>query len=323
MKRKVALITGIGGQDGSYLAEFLLDKGYLVRGIIRRASLPNTKRFEHLVMKYGASDDPNTPFRVEYADLTDPQSLRKVIDKFKPDEEMFGIAPPPQSETTAMLPQSPYGIAKLAAYHLTRLYRNAYGLFACNGILFNHESPRRGFNFVTKKITKELSRIVVGELDKITLGNLDAKRDWGFSKEYIEAMWAILQQDKPDDFVIATEETHTVRDFLKESFALVGLNYEDYLQTSDKFHRPAEVPALLGNAQKAKLHLKWEPKVKFKELAHMMVDADLKEKLEETGLLPIQPGVVRENGYYIQKAKEILASRQGQSVQPSVENFSI
>ncbi len=360
MKRKVALITGIGGQDGSYLSEFLLEKGYLVRGIIRRASLPNTKRFEHLVMKYGASDDPNTPFRVEYADLTDAQSIRKVIDKFKPDEiynlgaqshvgisfdnaestinintlgplrileilrqsyphikyyqasssEMFGISPPPQNEATAMLPQSPYGISKLAAYHLTRLYRNAYGLFACNGILFNHESPRRGFNFVTKKITKELARIVAGEIDKITLGNLDAKRDWGYSKEYIEAMWAILQQEKPDDFVIATEETNTVRDFLRESFSLIGLNYEHFLEQSDKFHRPAEVPALLGDAKKAKMILKWEPKVKFKELAHMMVEADLKEKLEEAGVLPIQPGVTREPGYYIEKAKEIMAKRQ-------------
>ncbi|MBM3232283.1 GDP-mannose 4,6-dehydratase [Candidatus Pacearchaeota archaeon] len=360
MKRKVALITGVGGQDGSYLAEFLLDKGYLVRGIIRRASLPNTKRFEHLVLKYGASDEPNTPFRVEYADLTDAQSIRKVIDKFRPDEiynlgaqshvgisfdnaestinintlgplrileilrqsyphikyyqasssEMFGIAQPPQNESTVMLPQSPYGIAKLAAYHLTRLYRNAYGLFACNGILFNHESPRRGFNFVTKKITKELAKIVAGEIDKITLGNLDAKRDWGYSKEYIEVMWAILQHDRPDDFVIATEETHTVRDFLKESFDLVGLKYEDYLEVSDKFHRPAEVPALLGDAKKAKVTLNWSPKVKFKELVYMMVEADLKEKLEEAGILPIQPGVVREKGYYLNKAKEILSYRQ-------------
>ncbi len=359
MTQKVALITGIGGQDGSYLAEFLLEKGYKVRGIIRRASLPNTKRFEHLITKYGDSDDPNTLFSVKYADLTDAQSLRNVINKFKPDEiynlaaqshvgisfdnaestlnintlgvlrilevlrqsyphikyyqasssEMFGISPPPQSETTVMLPQSPYGIAKLAAYHLTRLYRNAYGIFACNGILFNHESPRRGYNFVTRKITKELARIVTGEIDKITLGNLDAKRDWGYSKEYIEAMWAILQQDKPDDFVIATEETHTVRDFLKEAFSLVGLNYEDYLIQSDKFHRPAEVPALLGDATKAKAKLKWNPKVKFKELTYMMVEADLKEKLEESGIIPIQPGIIQPQGYYIDKAKEIMFSR--------------
>ncbi len=360
MTQKVALITGIGGQDGSYLAEFLLEKGYKVRGIIRRASLPNTKRFEHLIRKYGDSDDgPNASFSVKYADLTDAQSLRNVINKFKPDEiynlaaqshvgisfdnaestlninaigplrilevlrqsypqikyyqasssEMFGISPPPQSESTPMLPQSPYGIAKLAAYHLTRLYRNAYGIFACNGILFNHESPRRGYNFVTRKITKELARIVTGEIDKIILGNLDAKRDWGYSKEYIEAMWAILQQDKPDDYVIATEETHTVRDFLKEAFSLVGLNYEDYLVQSDKFHRPAEVPALLGDATKAKTKLNWNPQVKFKELTYMMVEADLKEKFEESGIIPIQPGIIRSQGYYLDKAKEIMSSR--------------
>ncbi|MSS74265.1 GDP-mannose 4,6-dehydratase [Candidatus Pacearchaeota archaeon] len=359
MKQKVALITGISGQDGSYLAEFLLEKGYKVRGIIRRASFTNTKRFEHLVKKYGSSDDPDVLFSVKYADLTDTASINAIIDQFKPDEiynlaaqshvgisfdnaestlninalgplrileilrrnyphikyyqasssEMFGISPPPQNELTSMLPQSPYGIAKLAAYHLTRLYRQAYGIFACNGILFNHESPRRGHNFVTKKITQELAKIVIGEIDKITLGNLDAKRDWGYSKEYIEAMWAILQQDKPDDFVIATEETHTVREFLKESFSLVGLNYEDYLVTSDKFHRPAEVPALLGDATKAKNQLNWNPQVKFKELTYLMVESDLKEKFEEKGILPIQPNVEREQGYYISKAKEFLSNQ--------------
>ena len=222
---------------------------------------------------------------------------------------MFGISPPPQNESTPMIPQSPYGISKLAAYHLTRLYRNAYGLFASNGILFNHESPRRGYNFVTRKITKELAKIVVGESDKIVLGNLDAKRDWGFSKEYIEAMWAILQQPTPDDFVIATEETHTIEDFVKEAFSLVGLNYENHLITSNQFKRPAEVPALLGDSSKAKRILGWNPKVKFKEIAFMMVESDLKEKLEESGLIPIEPNVVRPEGYYIEKAKEILAKR--------------
>ncbi|MEK6910271.1 MAG: GDP-mannose 4,6-dehydratase [Nanoarchaeota archaeon] len=364
MWQKVALITGIGGQDGSYLAEFLLEKGYKVRGIIRRSSLPNTKRFEHLVKKYQhfeASDDNSSPFVVKYADLTDAQSIRAIIEKFNPDEiynlgaqshvgisfdnaestinintlgplrilevlrqmkskcryyqasssEMFGSSPPPQNENTPMLPQSPYGVSKLAAYHLTRLYRNAYGLYAANGILFNHESPRRGYNFVTKKITKELARIVAGEIDKITLGNLSAKRDWGFSGEYIQAMWAILQQPNPDDYVISTDETHTVRDFLQEAFAILGQDYEKFLLTSDKYYRPAEVPALLGDSTKAKKILGWEPKVKFKELTRMMVVADLKEKMEESGLIPIENGLTRSDDYYIEKAKELIKKRFG------------
>ncbi len=359
---KTALITGIGGQDGSYLAELLLEKGYHVRGIIRRSSLPNTKRFEHLVKKYhnlSASSDKDNPFIVKYGDLTDAQSMKALIEEFQPDEiynlaaqshvgisfdnaestlnintlgplrileilrqtksrckyyqasssEMFGISPPPQSESTTMLPQSPYGIAKLAAYHLTRLYRNAYGIHACNGILFNHESPRRGYNFVTKKITKEIARIVAGEIDHIVLGNMNAKRDWGYSKEYVEAMWLILQQDHPDDFVIATQETHTVEDFLREAFSLLGLDYQKYLISSDKYKRPAEVPALLGDASKAKRILGWEPKVKFKELAKMMLVSDLKEKMEEEGLIPIEPGVLRDDEYYIEKAKELLSKR--------------
>ncbi len=357
---KVALITGISGQDGSYLSELLISKGYRVRGIVRRSSTLNTKRIEHLVQKYGSEDDVNSQFLVVYADITDASSIRSILEKFQPDEiynlaaqshvgisfgnaqstinintlgtlrilealkdmksnarfyqasssEMFGISPPPQSETTAMLPQSPYGVAKLAAYHLTRLYRNAYGLFTANGILFNHESPRRGYNFVTKKIMQELASIVAGEKDKITLGNLDAKRDWGFSGDYVEAMWKILQHDTPDDFVIATEETHTVRDFLKESFSLVGLNYEDHLVISDRYKRPAEVPALLGDATKAKNVLQWEPKVKFKELVTMMLDAELKEKFEAKGILPVENGVEREEGYYIEKAKELTSRRQ-------------
>lgn len=364
--QKVALITGIGGQDGSYLAEFLLEKGYKVRGIIRRASLPNTKRFEHLIDKYQhfkASGDSSSPFLVKYGDLIDTQSIRAIIEEFRPDEiynlgaqshvgisfdnaestltintlgplkiletlkqlrsncryyqasssEMFGISPPPQNETTPMLPQSPYGISKLAAYHITRLYRNAYGLYAANGILFNHESPRRGYNFVTKKITKEIARLVAGETDKIVLGNLDAKRDWGFSKEYVEAMWMILQQPHPDDYVISTEETHTVRDFLREAFSLIGLDYEKFMVTSDQYHRPAEVPALLGDSTKAKKILGWQPKVKFKELVKMMVESDLREKLEESGLVPIEPGVKKPEGFYIEKAKEIMAKRSNTS----------
>lgn len=355
MSTKTALITGIGGQDGSYLAEFLLNKGYRVRGIIRRASLPNTRRIETLVRKYGAVDDPNATFLVKYADMTDAQSIRAIIDKFEPDElynlaaqshvgisfdnaestinintlgplriletlrqtkaptrfyqasssEMFGISPPPQSETTLMLPQSPYGISKLGAYHLTRLYRNAYGMFAANGILFNHESPRRGYNFVTRKITKELAKLLVGETDEIVLGYLDAKRDWGYSAEYISAMWSILQQPAADDFVISTEEMHTIREFLVEAFALVGLDSSIFLKQSDQFKRPAEVPALLGDCSKAKRVLNWAPKVKFKELVRMMVEADLKEKFEETGIVPIVPGLVREEGYHIEMGREL------------------
>jgi len=359
MSQKVALITGIGGQDGSYLAEFLLEKGYKVRGIIRRTSLPNTKRFEHLVKKYqnfNATSDYDIPFSVHYADLTDAHSLRLIIEKFNPDEiyhlaaqshvgisfdnaestinintlgplrileilrqsksrckyyqasssEMFGSSPPPQDESTQTFPQSPYGVSKLAAYHLARLYRDAYGIYAANGILFNHESPRRGYNFVTRKITKELARIIVGETNKIMLGNLDSMRDWGFAKEYVRAMWEILQQPKPEDYVISTGETHTIREFVKEAFDLVGLNYEDYLVISDQYKRPAEVPALLGNSAKAKKILGWNPQVKFKELVKMMVAVDLKEKMEETGVIPFEPHIEKDNEYYIEKAKEIL-----------------
>ena len=349
--KKVAFITGIGGQDGSYLAEFLLSKGYLVRGITRRTSLPNQTRIDHLD-KYGAY--PDSPYYTIYGDLSDAASIRNALEEFKPDEvynlgaqshvgisfhnpestinfnllgtlrileairdmklncrfyqasssEMFGISPPPQNEETPMLPQSPYGISKLGAYHLTRLYRTAYGVHASNGILFNHESPRRGWNFVTKKITRELAKIIVGEKKKITLGNLDAKRDWGYSKEYVEAMWMILQHEKPDDFVISTNETHTVRDFLREAFNIFGLNFEDFLETSDRYKRPAEVPALLGDHSKAKTILNWEPKTKFKDLVRMMVIADLKEKLEQKGLIPLRESEMPDE-FYIQKGIEL------------------
>lgn len=349
--KKVAFITGIGGQDGSYLAEFLLSKGYLVRGITRRTSLPNQTRIDHLD-KYGRY--PESPYYTIYGDISDATSIRSALEEFKPDEiynlgaqshvgisfhnpestinfnllgtlrileaikdmkltcrfyqasssEMFGISPPPQSEETPMLPQSPYGISKLGAYHLTKLYRNAYGVFASNGILFNHESPRRGWNFVTKKITREIAKIIVGEKTKITLGNLDAKRDWGYSKEYVEAMWRILQHENPDDFVIATNETHTVRDFLREAFNLFGLNFEDFVETDDKYKRPAEVPALLGDYSKAKRVLNWEPKTKFKDLVKMMVASDLKEKLEQKGLVIID-GLDKSEDFYIQTGIEI------------------
>jgi GDPmannose 4,6-dehydratase len=350
--KKVAFITGIGGQDGSYLAEFLLSKGYLVRGITRRASLPNQTRIDHLIDLYSHSSD--SPFYTIYGDLSDATSIRNALETFKPDEiynlgaqshvgisfqnpestinfnllgtlrileaikdmnlncrfyqasssEMFGISPPPQSEITPMLPQSPYGVSKLAAYHLVRLYRNAYGVFASNGILFNHESPRRGWNFVTKKITREIAKILVGEKKKLVLGNLDAKRDWGYSKEYVEAMWKILQHDRPDDFVISTNETHTVRDFVREAFNLFELNFDDFLEISERYIRPAEVPALLGDCSKAKNILNWEPKIKFKELVRMMMASDLKEKLEQTGLVPID-GIKKSDDFYIEKGIEL------------------
>ena len=349
--KKVAFITGIGGQDGSYLAEFLLSKGYLVRGIFRRSSFPNSARNDHLNIY---DDDPDAPYHAVYADLSDSTSIRNALEKFRPDEiynlgaqshvgisfnnpestinynllgtlrileaikdmkldcrfyqasssEMFGKSPPPQNEETLMLPQSPYGISKLGAYHLTRMYREAYGLFASNGILFNHESPRRGWNFVTKKITREIAKILVGEKDKIVLGNLDAKRDWGYSKEYVEAMWMILQHKEPDDFVIATQETHTVREFVKESFEIFGLNWENFVVIDEKFKRPAEVPALLGDASKFKRIFDWEPKTKFKDLVKMMVVFDLKEKLEQTGKITID-GVEKSDSFYIEKGIEL------------------
>ncbi len=349
--KKVAFITGIGGQDGSYLAEFLLSKGYLVRGIIRRSSLPNSARIDHLDV-HGPNLD--SPYYLIYGDLSDATSIRNALEEFKPDEiynlgaqshvgisfsnpestinfnllgtlrileaikdmnlscrfyqasssEMFGISPPPQNEETQMLPQSPYGIAKLGAFHLTRMYRNAHGIFASNGILFNHESPRRGWNFVTKKITREVAKVLVGEKKKILLGNLDAKRDWGFSKEYVEAMWRILQHDKPDDFVIATNETHTVRDFVKEAFDIFELNFEDFVGVDDRYKRPAEVPALLGDYSKARKVLNWEPKTKFKDLVRMMVISDLKEKLEQKGIIPID-GTEKSDDFYIEKGIEL------------------
>lgn len=352
--KKVALIFGISGQDGSYLAELLVSKGYLVRGVIRRASFPNTARIEGLDTyddKFGKTDE--SPFYLLYGDLADATSIRNVLEKVKPDEiynlgaqshvgisfenpestinynalgplrileairdmklpckyyqasssEMFGITPPPQDENTSMQPQSPYGVSKLAAYHLTKIYRKAYGLFASNGILFNHESPRRGVNFVTRKITLGISKILVGDLKKLKLGNLEAKRDWGFSKDYVEAIWAILQQDKADDFVIATKETHTIREFLQEAFNLIGLNWEDYVEISDDYKRPAEVPALLGNASKAEKVIGWNPKTKFKDLVVMMVAADIKTKLEEKGIIPM--GTNEADEYYLGKAREI------------------
>ena len=325
---KTALITGIGGQDGSYLAELLLSKGYNVRGTVRRASYPPTARIDHLLRDFGDDSDPDSRFRLYYADLGDVSSIRNVIEEVKPDElynlaaqshvgisfitaestmdfngigpfrildtlrrmgavtryyqasssEMFGASPPPQNEQTPFLPQSPYGISKVAAFYTTRMHRVAYGMFAANGILFNHESPRRGLNFVTRKITRGVASIIAGEIPNLQLGNLDAKRDWGFSGDYVDAMWRILQHSEPDDFVIATNETYTVREFLQETFALVGLDWKDFVVYADRYTRPAEVPALLGDAAKARRVLGWEPKVKFGQLCYMMLENDLQEK---------------------------------------------
>ena len=324
---KKALITGVGGQDGSYLSELLLTKGYKVHGVIRRASYPNTQRIDHLFREHDERD-LECMFKVTYCDLSDVSSIRNVLETVEPDEiynlasqshvgisfitgestmdinaigpfrildtlrqmgadvkyyqasssEMFGVSPPPQNEETQFLPQSPYGIAKVAAFYVTKMHRTAYGMFASNGILFNHESPRRGLNFVTRKITLSISQLLNGEIDKLYLGNLDAKRDWGFSGDYVNAMWMILQHDKPDDFVVATEETYTVRQFLKEAFGILNLDWQDFVEIESRYKRPAEVPALLGNAAKARRILGWRPKVKFKGLCKMMLEADLELK---------------------------------------------
>lgn len=320
---RVALITGCTGQDGSYLTELLLNKGYTVHGIIRRSSNFNTQRINHIY------EDPHESTRLflHYGDLTDANSLIDIITKSNPDEiynlgamshvqvsyqnpvyaadvvalgtirlleairqtgrcdkvkyyqasssEMFGKAPVPQCELTPFMPRSPYACAKLYAYYQTINYREAYGLFACNGILFNHESPRRGENFVTRKITRAATRIKLGLQDRLYLGNLTAKRDWGFASDYVEAMWLMLQHDKPDDYVIATGETHTVQEFLEAVFSLLELDWKQYIRIDDKYKRPAEVNILLGDATKARTILGWKAKVKFNELVKLMVDADM------------------------------------------------
>ncbi|CAH8268227.1 unnamed protein product [Arabidopsis lyrata] len=325
--RKIALITGITGQDGSYLTEFLLGKGYEVHGLIRRSSNFNTQRLNHIYI------DPHNVnkalMKLHYADLTDASSLRRWLDVIKPDEvynlaaqshvavsfeipdytadvvatgalrlleavrshtidsgrtvkyyqagssEMFGSTPPPQSETTPFHPRSPYAASKCAAHWYTVNYREAYGLFACNGILFNHESPRRGENFVTRKITRALGRIKVGLQTKLFLGNLQASRDWGFAGDYVEAMWLMLQQEKPDDYVVATEEAHTVEEFLDVSFGYLGLDWKNHVEIDPRYFRPSEVDNLQGDASKAKEVLGWKPKVGFETLVKMMVDEDL------------------------------------------------
>jgi len=323
---KCALITGVTGQDGAYLAEFLLNKGYEVHGIKRRTSLFNTDRIDHL---YQDPHEENRHFILHHGDMTDSSSLVRIIQQVQPDEiynlaaqshvavsfeepeytadsdaigalrileairilglekktrfyqastsELYGkVQETPQTETTPFYPRSPYGVAKLYAYWITVNYRESYGIYACNGILFNHESPRRGENFVTKKITMGLADIVNGKKDKIRLGNLKAKRDWGYAKEYVESMWLMLQQDKPDDFVIATGETHSVEDFCREAFAVVGRNYLNYIEVDKKYVRTNEVWELKGDASKAKEVLGWSPKTNFKQLVKLMVEHDIK-----------------------------------------------
>ncbi|MGA1823182.1 MAG: GDP-mannose 4,6-dehydratase [bacterium] len=324
---KKALITGITGQDGSYLAELLLSKGYEVHGLIRRASTFNTDRIDHLYHDFHYKD---ARLFLHYGDLSQSGQLTEFIYNVNPDEiynlgaqshvrvsfdmpeytgdvtglgvlrlleairktnrrvkfyqasssEMFGSSPPPQDENTLLRPQSPYAAAKVYAYHIVKNYRDAYKLFACNGILFNHESPRRGETFVTRKITRSVARIKFGLEDALYLGNLEAKRDWGYAKEYVEAMWLMMQQDKADEFVIGTGEAHSVKEFLSEAFSSVNLDWHDYVKTDPKYFRPTEVNHLLANAEKAKKILGWEPRTKFKELVRIMVDSDLKE-LEE------------------------------------------
>jgi GDPmannose 4,6-dehydratase len=322
MKR--ALITGITGQDGSYLAELLLNKGYEVHGIIRRASSFNSSRIDHL---YQDQHTRGVKLFLHYGDLSDSVNLVKLLYDLKPDEiyhlgaqshvrvsfdipeytaditgvgtirileairetgseprfyqasssEMYGkVAEVPQRETTPFHPRSPYAVAKVFSYWATVNYRESYNLFACNGILFNHESPRRGETFVTRKITRAVAHIKHGLQEKVYLGNMDAKRDWGYAPEYVEAMWLILQQEKPDDYVIATGETHSVNEFCEEAFAHVNLDWRKYVEIDKRYYRPAEVDLLIGDASKAAKILGWQPKTKFKDLVKLMVDADIK-----------------------------------------------
>ncbi len=331
---KKALITGITGQDGSYLAELLLHKGYEVHGIIRRASTFNTGRIDHLYV------DPhvnNVRFFLHYGDLSDPSQIDNLIYNIKPDEvyhlgaqshvrvsfdipeytgdvtglgtmrlleglrrsriscryyqasssEMFGNSPPPQGEGTPFYPRSPYAAAKVYAHWMTINYREAYDLYACSGILFNHESPRRGETFVTRKITRAVAAILAGRQEKLYLGNLKAKRDWGFAPEYVEAMWMMLQQDRADDYVIATGHTYSVEEFLEEAFSYAGLDHQKYVEIDPRYFRPTEVDVLIGDASKASEKLGWKPRVSFKELVRIMMDADM----EEAGLNPVGEGI--------------------------------
>jgi len=317
-----ALITGITGQDGSYLAELLLAKGYTVHGLIRRASTFHTERIEHL---YQDPHDPETRLVLHYGDLADSSQLTNLFYEVRPDEvyhlgaqshvrvsfdmpdytgditglgtvrlleairksgvqcrlyqasssEMFGDAPAPQNEQSPFQPRSPYAAAKLYAYWMVRNYREGYGLFACNGIMFNHESPRRGETFVTRKITRAVSAILAGRQQKLFLGNLEARRDWGFAPEYVEGMWLMLQQEAPCDLVFGTGATHSVQDFVEEAFGYVNLDWKDYVMEDPRYRRPTEVPLLQADPSEAKRCLGWEPTVAFRDLVRIMMDADL------------------------------------------------
>lgn len=329
---KTALITGITGQDGSYLAEFLLDKGYQVYGLVRRLSSPNLNRIAHIVDRITLLD----------GDLTDQSSLDTALRMAQPDEvynlgsqsfvptswnqptltgdvtglgptrlleairhyrkdikvyqasssEMFGTAEEsPQNEKTRFHPRSPYACAKVYAYHLAVNYRESYGMFVCNGILFNHESPRRGIEFVTRKITDGVARIHYGLAKELRLGNLEAKRDWGYAEDYVKTMWLILQQEKPDDYVIATGETHSVKEFAELAFKEVGLNWENYVVVDERFRRPADVHELCGDASKARQILGWKPEVTFEQLVKMMVKADL-ERVKESILERVKESIL-------------------------------
>lgn len=325
---KKALISGVGGQDGSYLAEFLLSKGYEVHGIIRRASTFNTSRIDHIIID--EQHMPGARFHFHYGDMADATSLIELVQKIQPDEiynlaaqshvrvsfetpeytsnadglgtlrlleairllgladkikfyqastsELFGkVQEIPQTELTAFYPRSPYAVAKLYAHWITKNYREAYNIFACNGILFNHEGARRGETFVTRKITRGIARIKAGLDKKLYMGNLEAKRDWGFAPEYVETMWQMLQQPEPDDYVVATGEQHSVKEFLTEAFQYAGLgDWQQYVEIDQRYYRPTEADSLLGNSAKAKEKLGWESKIKFKELVRVMVDADLR-----------------------------------------------
>jgi GDPmannose 4,6-dehydratase len=320
---KKALITGITGQDGSYLAELLLSKGYEVHGIVRRASTFNTRRIDHI---YVDPHEPEARLFLHYGDLSDSGQISNIIYNIAPDEvyhlgaqshvrvsfdipeytgnvtalgttrileairrsgnnvkfyqasssEMFGASPPPQNEKTPFYPRSPYAAAKVYAYWMTVNYREAYGIFACNGILFNHESPRRGETFLTRKVTRAIANIVAKKQRYLYLGNLDARRDWGYAPEYVEAMYLMLQQEEPEDFVIGTGESHSVREFVEEAFDYVGLDWQEYVRIDPRYFRPTEVENLIADASKAREKLGWKPRVTFKELVKIMVDADMR-----------------------------------------------
>lgn len=334
--RRKALITGITGQDGSYLAELLLEKEYEVHGIIRRSSSFNTERIEHL---YQDPHQPDTRLFLHYGDLADSSVLSRLLQEIEPDEiynlgaqshvrtsfdlpeytaevtglgtvrlldamretgiqprfyqasssELYGkVREVPQTEATPFYPRSPYACAKAYAFHVTRNYREAYGMFAVNGILFNHESPRRGETFVTRKITRAVGRIKLGLQDRLYLGNLDAKRDWGYAPEYVEAMWLMLQAEEPDDYVIATGETHSVREFLEHAFGMVDLDWKAHVELDPRYERPSEVDLLIGDPSRAKRELGWEPRVKFEDLVRIMVEADLEVARREAHGLTYQ-----------------------------------